>query len=169
MLDVSADMGVEGVDCVNGHPGRAPLVFSPIYVTIYSCVYKSCERFTYLGWWDNSGRCQQRKGCLSCQRCCAKMTFDLHLRVNWEIKTRILHTSTPFLPCASLRRHENVNACRKGQPNDESFLSSFPVWFTGGLQSRNKLERVCFTNAGCTVWGFLFFVRHKYLYPIKSS
>lgn len=49
MLDVSADMGVEGVDSVNVHPGRAPLVFSPIYVTIYSCVYRSCERFTCLG------------------------------------------------------------------------------------------------------------------------
>lgn len=48
MLDVSADMGVEGVDSVDVHPGGAPLVFSPIYVTIYS-VYRSCERFTYLG------------------------------------------------------------------------------------------------------------------------
>lgn len=36
MLDVSADMGVEGVDSVDVHPGGAPLVFSPIYVTIYS-------------------------------------------------------------------------------------------------------------------------------------
>lgn len=49
MLDVSADMGVEGVDSVNVHLWRARLVFSPIYVTIYSCVYRSCERFTCLG------------------------------------------------------------------------------------------------------------------------
>lgn len=47
--DGSVDVGVEGVDSVNVHPGTAPLVSSPIYVTIYSCVYRSGERFTYRG------------------------------------------------------------------------------------------------------------------------
>lgn len=47
MLDVSEVMGVEGVDSVSVFPERAALVFSHIYVTIYSCVYRSFERFTY--------------------------------------------------------------------------------------------------------------------------